>query len=303
MFAELGKAPAYLLSRTEMPPSPEGVEPGIRRWHSLDSEANYRKNPHPRFNTESIEYRFNKQGYRCDEFDRIASRSSDVVTLACIGSSGLFGTGLPLAETLPVLLQGKFQELLGRPVESWNLGVGGTGPEYVSRMLFSVLPIIKPDIVLLTTHPFNRREFIGETGRIYSSQTHGAHWQHMFTDPERRQMQRACAVVSNPYNHVTQFVTNAKVWESLCDDAGVLWLFTTEGFAEHIATADSVMREPRKMVGPGMFVLTKQYRDKPEVGLARDMLHPGVRPTRELADTLFARYRELYADRLHTLKR
>jgi hypothetical protein len=204
--------------------------------------------------------------------------------------------------TLPRLLQGMLGKLLGRTVESWNLGVGGTGPEYLTRMLFSVLPIIKPDIVLLTTHPFNRREFIGETGRIYSSQTHGAHWQHLFTDPERRQMQRACTVISNPYNHVTQFVSNAKVWESLCDDAGVMWLFTTEGFTEHIASVDYLMREPRKMVGPGMFTLTKKYRSDPELGLARDMLHPGIKPTQELAEIVFARFQELYASRLAALK-
>jgi len=114
-------------------------------------------------------------------------------------------------------------------------------------------------------------------------------------------MQRACRMISNPYNHVTQFVTNAKVWESLCDDAGVMWLFTTEGFTEQIASVDYVMREPRKMVGPGMFTLTKKYRADAATGLARDMLHPGVKPTEELADILFARYRELYANRIQEL--
>jgi hypothetical protein len=302
MFAELGKAPAYLLSSTEIPPSPSGTDvAGVHRWYSLDSEKNYRKNPHPRFGPNDIEYRFNRQGYRCADFDRLRERPRDVVTLACIGSSGLFGTGLPEPLSLPALLQTKLQDLLGRPVDSWNMGVGGTGPEYVTRMLFSVLPAMRPDIVLLTTHAFNRREFIGETGRIYSSQTH-AHWQHLLTDPERRQMQRACKVISNPYNHVTQFITNAKAWESLCDDANVMWLFTTEGHAAHIASVDYLMREPRKMVGPGMFTLTTKYRADPETGLARDMLHPGTKPTQELADILFARLLELYGDRLAALK-
>jgi hypothetical protein len=179
--------------------------------------------------------------------------------------------------------------------------VGGTGPDFVTRMLFSVLPVLKPHIVLLTTHPFNRREFIGERGRIFSSQTYG-HWQHLFIDPERRQMQRACKLISNPYNHVTQFITNAKVWESLCDDAGAMWLFTTEGFAEQISSIDGLMREPRKMVGPGMFTLIRKYRHEPATGLARDMLHPGIVPTEELADSLLARYLELYSDRFEVLK-
>lgn len=303
MFAELGKPPAHLLSRTDIPPSPAGAHvTGTHRWYSLDSESNHRKNPHPRFGPNDIEYRFNLQGYRCPEFDRLHERNDGAVTVACIGSSGLFGTGLPEPLTLPRLLQAKLQDFLGRPVESWNLGVGGTGPAYVTRMLFSVLPVMKPDLALLTTHAFNRREFIGETGRIYSTQTR-AHWQHRFTDPERRQMQKACKLISNPYNHVMQFVTNAKVWESLCDDAGVMWLFAAEGRSEDIDSVDHVMRVPRKMVGPGMFTLTKKYRDDPETGLARDMLHPGTKPTEELAEILFARYRELYEDRLAALRR
>jgi hypothetical protein len=298
MFAEFDKAPTYLFSQTEIPPNPLGTDlAGVHKWFSLDSAKNYKANPHPRFGPDDIIYSFNRRGYRCPEFDGLRGRPSDVVTLACIGSSGLFGTGLPEELTLPKLLEKRLQELLRRPVQSWNLGVGGTGPEFLSRMLFSVLAVMKPDIVLLTTHPFNRRELIGETGRIYSAQTY-THWHQLLADPERRQMHRACRTISNPYNHATQFVTNAKVWESLCDDAGVLWLFTTEGFAEHIAPANRFMRDPRKMVGPGMFTLTKQYRHDAATGLARDMLHPGTKPTEELADILFARYRELYPRQL-----
>ena len=298
MFAELGKPPVYLLSTEEIPPSPGGPTFSAHRWVSLDSEANYRKNPHPTFGPDDIEYRFNRHGYRCGEFDQ---RSEDDIHLACIGSSGLFGIGLPEPMTLPALLSDKLQTLLGRRVVSWNMGLGGTGPDFVTRMLFSVLPVLKPHFVLLTTHPFNRREFIGETGRVFCSQTYG-HWQHLFTDPERRQMQRATKLVSNPYNHVMQFITNAKAWESLCDDAGAMWLFTTEGFADQIASVDRFMREPRRMVGPGMFTLIRKYRSEPATGLARDMLHPGILPTQELAESLFARYVELYSDRLEKLK-
>ena len=154
---------------------------------------------------------------------------------------------------------------------------------------------------LLTTHPFNRREFIGETGQIYTTQSY-PHWHHRFTDPERYQMHAACRQISNPYNHVMQFLTNAKVWESLCDAANVMWLFTTEGFSEHIESVYPFMRDPRKMVGPGMFPLVKKYRVNPETGLARDMLHGGILPTKELAEILFDRLRELYADRLERLK-
>ena len=303
MIADIGKPPAFLLADKDIPPSPMERDQGaVYQWYSPDSEARNRKDPHPSFGPTDIEYRFNRHGYRCAEFEEMAQQPEDAVTLACIGSSGLFGTGLPEPFTLPRLLQAAFQDYLGRPVQSWNLGLGGSGPGYVTRMLFSVLPVMKPDLVLLTTHPFNRREFIGETGRIYAVQSY-AHWQHFFTDPERRQMQRACNTISNPYNHLMQFVTNAKVWESLCDDAEAIWLFMTEGYSEHIEAAYAKMREPKKMVGPGFFPLTKKHRDDPGTGLARDMLHPGIRPMHEIVDTLMSAYKAVYANRLDALKR
>lgn len=304
MFAELGKAPTQLLTQTDVPRNPNVGEDqtGLHYWHSLDSEKNYRKNPHPTFGAKDIEYRFNRHGYRGPELELAKDRDSDTVTVVCIGSSGLFGTGLPEEMSLPSLLGARLQEHLHRRVDSWNFGVGGTGPEYPTRMLFSVLPAMKPDIVVLSTHPFNRREFIGETGKIYTTQSF-PHWHHRFTDPERYQMHVACRQISNPYNHVMQFLTNAKVWESLCDRAGVMWLFTTEGYSEHIESVYPFMNDPRKMVGPGMFPLTKKHRGTPETGLARDMLHPGIVPTRELADSLFERLCEVYPDGLGKLNR
>ena len=168
--------------------------------------------------------------------------------------------------------------------------------------LFSVIPVLKPDFVVLTTHPFNRRELMGETGRIYTTQSY-PHWQHRFTDRERWQMHDVCEKISNPYNHVMQFLTNAKVWESLCDNASLPWLFMTEGYSEHIESVYGRMTDPRKMVGPGMFPLVKKYRADPATGLARDMLHGGILPSEEFADIMFARFLDLYVDRLHRLKR
>jgi len=302
MFADLGKPPSYLLSRTEIPPNPnsDGSLVGEHFWHSLDNEKNFRKNPHPTFGPTDIVYRFNRHGYRAPELN-LAGQTPDTVNFACIGSSGLFGTGLPDELTLPHLLQNRLSSHLGRPVQAWNFGVGGTGPGYVTRMLFSVLPVIKPDFVLLTTHPFNRREYLGETGTIYTTQSR-PHWQHRFIDPERFRMHQVCAAISNPYNHAINFITHAKVWESLCDDAGAAWLFLTEGLAGQIESINPFMRDARKMVSPGMFDLIRTHRSNPETGLARDMLHSGVAPTREHADTLFDRYLELYPNLLNDLK-
>jgi len=304
MFAELGAPPAYLLSETEIPPSPlaKGELPGTFQWLSLDSPKNYKKNPHPTIGPADVSYTLNSRGYRCPEFDDLKKRPDDVVTVACIGSSGLFGTGLPEEKSIPYLLQGMLQEHLGREVLSINLAVGGTGPEYVTRMLFSVIPVLRPDIVILTTHAFNRREFIGETGSIYTTQSY-PHWHHRFIDPERYQMHVVCKRISNPYNHTILFLTNALVWESVCDRSDKMWLFMTEGFSEQLEPVNKWLKDPRKMVEPGFFPLIRKYRDEPSTGLARDMLHPGTLTTKAITDTLFERLLEVYEARLDELKR
>jgi hypothetical protein len=304
MFADLGAPPAYLLSEEEIPPSPlaKGELPGSFQWHSIDSAKNFKKNPHPTIGPDDVTYDLNRHGYRCPEFEDLKSRTENAVTVACIGSSGLFGTGLPEDKSLPYLIQDSLREYLDRDVVSVNLGIGGTGPDYVTRMLFSVIPVLDPDILILTTHAFNRREFFGESGKVYTTQSY-PHWHQRFIDPERYQMHQVCKRISNPYNHVMFFLTNALVWESLCDSSDKMWLFMTEGFSDQLEPVNRWMKDARKMVGPGFFPLIREYRDEPSTGLARDMLHPGTLTTRAIADILFGRLIEVYGDRLDQLKR
>ena len=304
MFAEFGAPPAYLLSETEIPPSPLAKDdlPSSSNWYSLDSEKNFNKNPHPTIGPDDVVYNFNSHGYRCPEFASLKEADADTVTVACIGSSGLFGTGLPEENSLPVLLQNSLRDLLQRDVTAINLGVGGTGPDYVTRMLFSVIPVLDPDILVLTTHAFNRREFFGETGRVYTTQSY-PHWHQRFIDPERFQMHTVCKRISNPYNHAMFFLTNALVWESVCDRAGKIWLFMTEGFSDQLAPVNKWLADSRRMVEPGFFPLIREYRSDPATGLARDMLHPGIQTTQAIADIFMQRLTEVYGDRLDELKR
>jgi hypothetical protein len=294
-FAQIGSAPARLFSRTDIPPCPNlsFVAPGRHRWLSLDSEASFRKRPHPVLGADSVEYGINRHGYRTSELDGAAAAARDKLRVVCIGSSGAFGAGLPEAHTLPLVFRELLQKHSGREVVAWNLSAGGTGADYVTRLLFSALPVLKPHVVLLTTFPFNRREFVGENGRIVISSA-TPKWHQRFTDPENWQFEDVCRRICNPYNDLTNMVVNLKVWESLCDDAGVPWLFTTEAFAEQLVPLEPLLREPRKLVGPGVMALIRQYRDDPATGLARDMLHAGIEPTRVLAQTMFDRFLEIY---------
>lgn len=301
-YAEIAAPPAHLFSRTRIPPSPHlaMIPPGIHRWISMDSEARFRKGPHPTLGPDSVEYRINSDGYRTGELDQAAQAGANKVRVVCIGTSGAFGAGLPEESTFPVVFGRLLEGHVGRPVMVWNLSLGGTGPDYVTRMLFSVIPVLQPNVLLLTSFPFNRRELIGETGKIFVASGR-THWQQRFSDPEQWQMSNVCARICNPYTDLVNMVTNLKIWESLCDDAGIPWLFTTEAYAAQMAPIEPLLRDPRRLVGPGVHALIDRCRREPATGLARDMLHAGIAPNREIAESFLARLIEIYPDQVGAL--
>jgi len=303
-FADIGTPPAHLFSTTEIPPSPhlQSIPPGTHQWLGMDSEARYQRAPHPLFGADDVTYSINPQGYRTWDLSQASEVGRDAVRVACIGSSGAFGAGLPQSATFPNLFRTLVEEQVRRPVVLWNLSLGGASAEYVTRMLFSAIPVLRPHLLLLTCFPFNRRELIGETGRVFVASA-TPHWQQRLTDPGHWVMDKACSKVCNPYTDLINFVTNLKVWESLCDDAGIAWLFTTEAYASQLAPLEFLLREPGKMVGPGIHALIKAHQDNPATGLARDMQHAGTRPNQELAQLLFTRLMELYAPQVNAVAR
>tara|TARA_B100001057_G_scaffold100735_1_gene97738 strand:+ start:7613 stop:8626 length:1014 start_codon:yes stop_codon:yes gene_type:complete len=72
-----------------------------------------------RFHKDEVNYKFNSDGFRAPEFDKVDWKNSYVI----LGCSHVFGTGNPDNETIGAYISNKLNE----PVI--NLGVGGTGFE------------------------------------------------------------------------------------------------------------------------------------------------------------------------------
>lgn len=115
------------------------------KWVPGDSEEWYRKNrADPKqsalldaagWTDESIEYRYNHQGFRSCQFD-------DRPCAIAIGCSLTEGVGLRLDQTWPHILGAK----LG--IQIWNLGVGGAGTATNLRILQHYLPLLRPRFVV-----------------------------------------------------------------------------------------------------------------------------------------------------------
>ena len=93
----------------------------------------------------TIEYRFNQQRFRADEFDNRTCGLS-------LGCSFTRGIGLKEEQTWPSVLS----KLSG--LHFWNLGVGGGAMDTCTRLLDYYISKLKPRIVILLSPPKNRFE-------------------------------------------------------------------------------------------------------------------------------------------------
>jgi hypothetical protein len=127
-----------------------------QQWNGMDTEELY--NQHLKdaksvrllkklgWDSNSISYKFNSLGFRCDEFD-------DRACGLAIGCSFTQGVGLPLSATWPSLLS----ELTNTHV--WNLGSGGASSETVFRIFEYSVKKLSPKFVCILLPPPGRFEF------------------------------------------------------------------------------------------------------------------------------------------------
>lgn len=294
--------PLHLLSTAHMPCAPR-TPPGVRRtWQGTDSEERWRKRPHPTLGPADVDYRFNAHGYRCDEFD--AARDEATLVVVSLGASEVLGTGVPVDRTSTAEFARLLGEETGRPAIAWNLGVGGGSADCIARMLVSALPVLRPDVVLITFPHGARREHLGDDGRVHCHNREGPHRRKLadrLLEPEEFALTQANLELSSEHNDTMNLYKNYKVCESLCVASSVLWLFsaTRDAFLERIAP----VVDATHWVRPGIGDLKLQADDDPATALARDMQHPGIGVHHEMARRWLAHLRATQAHRLRALSR
>ena len=105
-------------------------------------------------------YRFNKEGYRCDEFDK----PHDLAVMV-VGCSVAFGTGVVYKETFGK----RFLALLAKQNDSqspvlYNLSDGGQGNDYIARTTVEWFDRLQPDVTIIQLSHYLRYEYIDHFG-------------------------------------------------------------------------------------------------------------------------------------------
>ena len=85
------------------------------------------------------------------------------------GAGETMALGVRSAESYGQQLAALLTEELGRNVRVWNLGMAGEAGDFVSRIMMSAIPVLRPDLVYIHWPQINGREFFTETGERFSS--------------------------------------------------------------------------------------------------------------------------------------
>lgn len=125
-------------------------------WLPQDSEERYEHHLKTKYHElesqgwigRTIEYKFNSEGFRADEF---IDNQPSIITLGC---SLTVGIGLPLEETWA------YQVAQALNLHMYNLGIGGRSSDVAFRLALHYVPKLKPQVVVFVPPDPGRFEVI-----------------------------------------------------------------------------------------------------------------------------------------------
>lgn len=255
--------PKDALPRLPFMPADERVE-----WLDAagDGRENYvRRGGHPVFGEHDITYSFNSLGYRSVAFDTAAD-----IRILTIGCSYAMGVGLPQKDLFQEVFAERLRLRTGKSVAVLNLSAPGGSNDYVARLLHLAVPVLNPEIILVSfTHP-GRREYVSVQDELLTYVP-----AYRPGDRVARNIYKHFASLTSPLDDDLNLFRNYKSVEALLGERA--WLFSIinavdfERIGAHIARA--------RYVGA-----------MPQLDRARDGCHPGPESHRTLAERYWERF-------------
>lgn len=242
----------------------------------------------------TIDYRFDRFGFRSPPWDRPGSRAIYVA-----GCSYTFGHGLALSQTWPALLRASHEVECGIPLNLANFAQGGASNDYISRMLLSQSEVRRPDIIVSLYSHRCRAEYLS---RELSPREHAlGPWS---LDDSLDQAYRQCEEMAEPYYAyysdeigTASFLRNALLLQNYSQAHGITYLWSWVE-AEFLDAAnlreDHALAPLLRMLDMSRFV---PFAKAPYLDIAADGVHPGPECHKVFARALVERLTQL--DALH----
>ncbi len=192
-------------------------------------------------NEHSINYRYNRDGFRGDEF-------VEHNCLVALGCSFTFGVGLREDQTWPWIVADRLQLACN------NLAWGGASADRCWRMAEFWVPQLQPKLVVMLTPPGGRMELIvNDTNReadgFMAQQAHAENWNKIWMSVDENirlnqvKNQLAVAMLCTAIDVPCLIYETAEFYTLLGDSADTARDFRHQGPAVHAAFADKVLYE------------------------------------------------------------
>lgn len=225
------------------------------QWYQSDSQKGYKPQGN-RYGPEDIQYTFNTHGYRSMEIDP-ASPARKIMFVGCSFTQGI---ALPLEHVWTSRLTALVAQQLGCQVEQHNFGMGGYGDDAFAMIVTQVLPLLKPDLLMvLSTSPTRRAyhpDFDQRVPFLPHMGSHGLKAQH-----------RAYLRLQSDAQDLYEWCRNHNLMHSVARLHGVPWAWQHGDAADFPVALDPYADLSNRM--------PRSLRDVAQGDLARDMMHVG----------------------------
>jgi len=213
-----------------------------------------------------IQYTYNNEGFRCDEFT-----IESPIRIVFLGCSITEGIGVRQEETWAWQLLNTIKKDIGHDIPYWNLGVGGSGFDSITRMYYHFHNILKPQIVFGFFPRFRKEMFFKNTWDLRNG-----------TLQENKELQE-----------------NYLLWDTR---------YIAYENEKNFAFIDMMLQKNNSIMiwkawgdyYPNNF----QYEIKSNFifdNLGRDKMHPGPSSHKNFADEIYSEYKNLILDKIKPL--
>ena len=237
------------------------------KWFSTDDSINYIKTSY----NEDINYNFNSYGYRCEEF---VEAEFKVLTLGC---SIAFGNGIPDKSRFGSVFCQLLEKQINKKVFNYNLSWPGVSSDYVARIVTVVVPIIKPNVVLVNFPYLPRREYFDIDGNIFQFRPN----KKPNSIKESKFISNFLAL-SSPYQDACNLFKNYILIDSICKQNNAVFLYS-------VSNSD----QPTYQKVRHLFDESKKANSIDKIDFARDGGHPGIKTNENHAFNFLKAYNDL----------
>ncbi len=246
-------------------------------WLGVDNPDNYEKGGNHEFTEGEVLYNFNSYGYRSDEW--VDRKEINVLTVGC---SVAFGLGLNREDTYPDIFCRSLSRNLDKSVGNWNLSWPGKSNDYISRIILSAVPFLRPNFVLIGFTAIGRREFVDIEGKCLDYLPGSSSRQD--APILERALCRNLDALTSPFQDLINFYRNYKLVELLLNLLEVQWIYSVL-VPRQIGPVKQYINHERLIAG------SPSKKDR-----ARDGLHPGIVSHQDFANYVFSAYHHIQTE-------